>query len=174
MSLGWLQAWRGALRRRRRRRRLQAISIDYLSDVSIPDPQGGPMHVDYLLLMPRGLLLLDWREVRGNVFGSDAMLEWTVMDGSRRYTFANPQAGLYDRLAALRAVVDAVPVDGRIVFAETAHFPKGLPRLTWRERDLEPEELLGDRRHAEQAVSAWRAEWARLGTALSASQFSAR
>lgn len=173
MSLHWLNAWRAALRRRKRRRRLATLSVDYLADILIPDPNGGVLHVDYLLLVPRGLLLLDWREVRGNVFGSDAMLEWTVMDGPRRFTFANPQAGLYDRLAALRAIAGAVPVDARIVFADTATFPKGLPRLTWRESDLQPEFLLGDRLHAEQIVSPWRAEWARLSIALAPSQFSA-
>lgn len=166
--------WRRARRRRARLRRLASVSVEFVSDVLVPDTSGGGLHLDHVLLTPRGLLILDWRELVGNVFGSDAMSEWTVMDGRRRFTFVNPQALLYDRIAALRAVSGGIPVDGRVVFSERALFPKGLPRLTWRESDLNPEVLLGDRRHAEQVVAPWREGWSQLRTTLSPSSFGAR
>jgi hypothetical protein len=53
-----------------------------------------------------------------------------VMDGSRRFTFPNPQSALYDRIAAVKAVAGEVPVEGRIVFTRRGRFPKGLPKWT--------------------------------------------
>ncbi len=80
---------------------------------------------------PRGAVVLDLRDVRGNVFGGDQMNEWTVMDGPHRYTFVNPQSSLYDRIAAVKAIAgDEMPVEGRIVFTRRARFPKGLPKWT--------------------------------------------
>lgn len=174
-SIYWaLGRWRRLRRRRARQRLLQSISVDLVSDVLVPDGSGGDIHLDSVLLTPRGVLVIDWREMAGNVFGSDAMSEWTVMDGQRRYTFANPQAQLYDRVAAVRALVGDMPVEGRVVFAASALFPKGLPRLTLRESDLSPDVTLGDRRHAEQVVAPWREHWSHLRAVLSPSSFTTR
>ena len=52
------------------------------------------------------------------------------MRGARRTTFMNPQSGLYDRIAAVKAVAGDVPVEGRIVFTRNGKFPKGLPKWT--------------------------------------------
>lgn len=174
-SIYWgLGRWRRLRRHRARQRLLQSISVELVSNVLVPDGSGGGIHLDSVLLTPRGVLVIDWREMAGNVFGSDAMSEWTVMDGQRRYTFANPQAQLYDRVAAVKAIAGDIPVEGRVVFAARALFPKGLPRLTWRESDLNPDILLGDRRHAEQVVTPWREHWSRLCATLVPSSFATR
>jgi len=94
----------------------------------IEDPN--EFHVDFLLLTGRGILVVDLRDVQGNIFGGDQMAEWTVFDGPRRFTFTNPQSSLYDRIAAVRAVAGEVPVEGRIVFTRRGRFPKGLPKWT--------------------------------------------
>ena len=52
------------------------------------------------------------------------------MTGVSRSTFTNPQTGLYDRIASVKAVAQDTPVEGRIVFTRRAKFPKGLPRFT--------------------------------------------
>ena len=69
-------------------------------------------------------------DIAGNIFGGDQMTEWTVMHRAQRYTFSNPQAGLYDRIAAVRALAMDLPVEGRVVFSARGRFPKGLPRYT--------------------------------------------
>jgi len=38
------------------------------------------------------------------------MSDWTVMGRGRRFTFDNPQPALYDRIAAVKALVGDVPV----------------------------------------------------------------
>lgn len=170
-------AWRWYRQRRereRRRRRIEAVAVDHLRDVCVPDGSGGVMHIDYLLLTPRGLLLLDMRDIPGNVFGSDAMVEWTVMQGPRRFTFVNPQPAMYDRIAALKTLAGDVPIDGRIVFGAGSMFPKGLPRMTLREESLEAEFPMLDRTQGEQLVEAWRDIWNALRTNLAPSEFGGR
>jgi hypothetical protein len=167
-TLGW-RWYRLRRERLRRQRRIEAVSIERLHEIAIPDGGGGLLHVDYLLLTARGLLILDVRDVVGNVFGSDPMVDWTVMQGARRHTFGEPaRPDLDDRIAALKSLADDLPVEGRIVFGPGAVFPKGLPRLTLREESLEAEFPLGDRTRAEQLVEGRRPVWDRLRTQLHA------
>src|SRR6202035_5565213 len=107
-----------------------AGASDHLINRLVPDGMGGGFHVDYLLLTLRGVVVIDLRDVRGNIFGGDQMAEWTVMDGPHRFTFTNPQGELYDRIAAVKALAGEVPVEGRIVFTRRGKFPKGLPKWT--------------------------------------------
>lgn len=173
VTLSW--RWYGRRRERiRRKRRIEAVSIDHLRNVAVPDGSGGTLHIDYVLLTVRGVLLLDVRDVVGNVFGSDPMIEWTVMHAGRRQTFPNPQGPLYDRIAALKAIVGDLPIEGRVMFGSGSSFPKGLPRLTLREESLEAEFPLGDRTQAEQLVEDWKSDWQRLRETLSPSEFGVR
>jgi hypothetical protein len=130
-GLSWLSRW---IRQRRARKALigsiTAVAVDSLVDVLVPDGMGGSFHCDFVLLTPRGVVVVDLRDVSGNVFGGDQMDEWTVMDGAHRFTFVNPQSALYDRIAAVKALSGEMPVEGRIVFTRRAKFPKGLPKWT--------------------------------------------
>ncbi len=62
--------WFGArvLRRRGAVRKLHlgivSASIEYLQNVLVPDGMGAGMHVDYLLLTSRGVVVIDLRDVR--------------------------------------------------------------------------------------------------------------
>ena len=105
-------------------------ATEHLINALVPDGMGGGFHVDFLLLTMRGVVVIDLRDVGGNIFGGDQMAEWTVMDGPRRFTFTNPQSALYDRIAAVKALTGDVPVEGRIVFTRRGRFPKGLPKWT--------------------------------------------
>ncbi len=131
MLLGWLWRWyRQGRARRSIVHAITSVGLDYVSDVLVPDGMGGVFHVDFLLLTARGILVIDLRDVQGNIFAGDQMNEWTVMDGPRRLTFVNPQSALYDRIAAVKALAEDAPVEGRIVFTRRATFPKGLPKWT--------------------------------------------
>ena len=119
--------WRRALARRRLVRTVESIAVAALRDIVVPDGSGGHLHLDFLLLTGRGLLVIDLRDVAGVVFGGEHMHEWTVMDGIARSTFMNPLEALYDRVAAVRQLAGDVPVEGRIVFTDRGRFPKGRP-----------------------------------------------
>jgi len=139
---GGVFAWRRwALYRARRQliRSFEGVSAAALRDVLIPDGSGGQLHIDFLLLTGRGLLVVDYRDVEGVVFGGEHMKEWAVMHGSRRTTFLNPLEALYDRIAAVKLMAGEVPVDGRIVFTGRSKFPKGRPPRVMRLDLLEAE-----------------------------------
>jgi hypothetical protein len=51
-----------------------------------------------------------------------------VMGRGHRYTFDNPQPALYDRIAAVKAIVGEVPVEGRLLFSNVGKFTKGIPK----------------------------------------------
>ena len=123
-----LRAYQRRARRKALIRRLERIAFEAAHQVLVPDGMGGFIHVDHLLLTPRGVLVLDTRRVAGLIFGGDQMSEWTVMGRGRRYTFDNPQPALYDRIAAVKALVENVPVEGRLLFSNAGKFTKGFPK----------------------------------------------
>ncbi|MEZ5499758.1 MAG: nuclease-related domain-containing protein [Steroidobacteraceae bacterium] len=125
--------WRWHRHRRALRRLEQSlsdISFEYRRNVAISDGADTLLHIDYLLLTPRGVVLVDLRDVRGNIFGGDQMTQWTVMHPRSRSTFENPQGALLDRIAAVKRVAADLSVEGRIVFGDGARFPKGVPSNT--------------------------------------------
>ena len=160
-----LVLWRWYRRRRAQAALLAAVTgsaFDHLRDVLVPDGQGGSLHVDFLLLTARGCIIVDMRNIAGNIFGGDQMTEWTVMHRDQRYTFANPQTGLYDRIAVVRALITELPVEGRVVFAPRGRFPKGLPRFTLMLGSLAAEFPPAEREQSGLVPEVWRADWARL------------
>jgi len=108
---------------------LDDIAFDRIKGIVIPKADEGEIQVDHLVLTAAGLLIIDVKEARGNVFGSDKMDQWTVIAADKRFTFTNPQPALYDRIAAVRQIVRQVPVAGRIVFLDGAEFTKGVPAM---------------------------------------------
>jgi len=108
---------------------LREIAFERVHDLVIPNGDDGEILIDQLLLTSQGLLILELKDVDGAVFGSDKMQDWTVISEDRRYTFPNPQHGLYDRIAAVRQIVRQVPVAGRVLFLDGADFSKGMPGL---------------------------------------------
>jgi hypothetical protein len=160
--------WRWYRRRRARAALLAAITggaYEYHRDVLLPDGQGGSLHIDFLLLTARGCVVIDMRDIAGNIFGGDQMTEWTVMHRAQRYTFPNPQAGLYDRIAAVRALAVDLPVEGRVVFSSRGTFPKGLPRYTLMLNSVASEYPAAEREQSGAMPELWRADWGRLTTA---------
>ncbi len=124
-------AWLWQLRQRRRRdidRRLREACQGVLANFVIPDGNGEEIQVQYALLTARGILIVDIKDVEGHVFGSEAMQDWTVIADDRRFTFANPQPGLWDRVAAVKRLTPEVPVIGFVGFTGRARFTKGQPR----------------------------------------------
>jgi hypothetical protein len=162
--LGFFGARAIVLRRRDARRvaRLTAGAAEYLRNVLVPDGNGGDFHLDFVLLTSRGVVIIDMRDIIGIVFGGDQMTAWTLMSGASRSTFVNPQAGLYDRIASVKAIAQDTPVEGRIVFTKSAKFPKGLPRFTVMLESVAAEFPRLGAAELDIAVSKYRAGWARI------------
>lgn len=157
----------GAYQRRSRRKallgRLERIGYQAVHQVQVPDGMGGFIHIDHLLLTPRGVLVLDTRRVAGLIFGGDQMSDWTVMGRGRRFTFDNPQPALYDRVAAVKALVGDVPVEGRLLFSNLGKFTKGRPKYVVMLDGIEVEFPAVDRNQADfPEYAAYADAWQRL------------
>ncbi len=84
LGFGAALAWRWYRQYRARKALRVAVTggaADHMVGVLVPDGMGGGFHVDFLLLTARGVVVIDLRDVRGNIFGGDQMAQWTVMDG---------------------------------------------------------------------------------------------
>jgi hypothetical protein len=138
---------------------LGAIAFDRIDGLVIPSADVGEIQVDHLLLTSEGLLIVDIKEVRGSVFGSDKMQDWTVISDNHRYTFTNPQHALYDRIAAVRQIVRQVPVAGRVLFLDGAEFTKGVPGLVCTLDSLLEEFAEKDRPIAKVKIKAFKPHW---------------
>ena len=137
--------WRRVQARRRLEDTISSIAYEELRNVLVPNGMGGEIHLNYLLLTERGLLVIDLFDLPGAIFSGDQMIEWTAIGRKRRFTFPNPQHLLYDRMAAVKLLAEDVPVDGRIVFALRSEFPKGKTRYVLRIDELTREYPLVDR-----------------------------
>ena len=132
---------------------------DRIDGLVIPNADEGEIQIDHLLLTSQGLLIVDIKDAVGSVFGSDKMQEWTVISNERRYTFPNPQAALYDRIAAVRHIVRQVPVAGRILFLDGAEFTKGTPGMVSNLDALLEEFGEQDKAAAQFKIDAFKPHW---------------
>lgn len=141
---------------------LNDIAYERVDGLVIPNIDEGEIQIDHLLLTAQGLLIIDIKDVQGAVFGSDKMQDWTVINDDRRFTFTNPQPGLFDRIAAVRHIVRQVPVAGRILFLDGAEFTKGVPGLASTLRELQQEFGDSDKTAAKIKIEAFRQHWEAL------------
>jgi hypothetical protein len=162
-----VRVYRRRSRRRRLLVRLERVAFGAAHQVLVPDGMGGFIHIDHLLLTPRGVLVLDTRRVAGLIFGGDQMSDWTVMGRGHRYTFDNPQPALYDRIAAVKAIVGEVPVEGRLLFSNVGKFTKGIPKWVVMMDGIEVEFPVVSRTDAgAQIPDHYTEAWSRLTTHL--------
>jgi hypothetical protein len=165
LALGFfgLRAYQRRSRRKSLLARLKRVALAAAHQVLVPDGMGGFIHIDHVLLTPRGILVLDTRRVTGLIFGGDQMSDWTVMGRGHRYTFDNPQPALYDRIAAVKAVVGDVPVEGRLLFSNVGKFTKGIPKWVVMLDGIEVEFPVVDRgSRAFQNSDEYAEAWSRL------------
>lgn len=140
-------------------RALNEIAYARIEGLVIPSADEGEIQIDQVLLTTSGLLILEIKEAQGNVFGGDKLQDWTVISSERRYTFPNPQPGLYDRIAAVRQIVRQVPVEGRVLFLGGAEFTKGTPSLVCDLERLVVEFGETDKKAASFKIEAFRPHW---------------
>ena len=138
---------------------LAEIAYERIEGLVIPSADEGEIQIDQLLLTTQGLLILEIKDVRGIVFGSDKMSDWTVIADDRRFTFPNPQPALYDRIAAVRQIVRQVPVEGRVVFLDGAEFTKGVPSLACNLEQLVADFGEADKNAAKFKIEAFKPHW---------------
>ena len=141
---------------------LDDISYDRIEALVLPNADEGEILIDHLLLTTQGLLVLEIKDAQGTVFGGDRLKDWSVISQTGRYTFTNPQHGLYDRVAAVRHIVRDVPVEGRLLFLDGAEFTKGVPDLVSTLDELRDEFGEADKSAAGFKIEAFKPHWESL------------
>lgn len=151
----------GGLTRWRIRRIINAISHDCLKDVVIPDGLDGEVQIQHLLLTSRGLLVLDIKDVQGAIFAGNNMQNWTVLNGTQRFTIPNPQDATRRRVGAVKHLAGTVPVIGRIAFTQSGEFAKGVPEGVTMLGALRTE-FDESRQASHRSVDAYYQQWIKL------------
>lgn len=143
-------------------RLMKAVAIESVTNVLLPDGMDGQIHLDYLLLTSKGILVLDIKDVAGVIFGSDKMDDWAVINGQKRFSFRNPLGPLYDRVAAVRIIASEVPVSGRVVFTPNGEFTKGVPSDVAMMDELAEEFAKPDKGELDKVVGAFYPDWEKI------------
>ncbi len=157
-------AWEMIQQRRARRaidNVISSVAFEELRNVLLPTGTGEQIHVNYLLLTQRGLLVIELFDVPGVIFAGEKMEQWSVFGPKRHFTFTNPLPMLYDRMAAVRHLAGDVPVEGRVVFSMLGEFPKGRPDVVLR-LDALQEEFPVVERIPGGAAAAFAGVWERI------------
>lgn len=115
-----------------------SLGVKYLKDIVIPDGVEGYSYIDYLLLTPNGLVVLDINFSEGHIFGGDSVDQWTQIINSKTYKFNNPLYSNQTRCQAVawnveNNIADEIKTNnnldtfGWIAFSSAGDFPKGIP-----------------------------------------------
>ena len=147
-------------------RALEAVAIERLQNVLVPDGMGGHIQVEHLLLTGQGLVVIDAKPFAGTIFASERMEEWTVIGKQGRFTFPNPLGTLYDRVAALKQLVRDVPVAGYVLFGGAADFTKGRPRDVLSAAELVERYRRPEQADLERLLVAFSPHWDRVKAAI--------
>ena len=139
-ATGWY-FWRHLKKTRHQRqihKVLESLGTKYLHDIILPDGIEGYTYIDYLLLTPNGMIVLDINFSEGHLFGGESVDQWTQVVNNKTYKFNNP---LYNNLNKCQAVLwnvtnnmkddthanSNLETHGWIAFSSAGNFPKGIP-----------------------------------------------
>ena len=108
---------------------IRKISKYHMKNVVIPDAVEGSSFIDWLVLTPRGILIISQKPYQGMIFGSENISHWTQVIDRRSYSFDNPLRQLEVDLVTIKTIIPGVPVKGYVVFDRDSFFPKGKPKI---------------------------------------------
>lgn len=107
---------------------IQSLGVEYLKDVALPDGIDGLAFIDYLLLVPKGFVVLDIKHEDGLLFGGTSVDHWTRVVKGKTYKFNNPLYAHQTRCQTAQWNCGDYAVVGRVVFSNAGNFPKGIPK----------------------------------------------
>jgi hypothetical protein len=122
-----LRRYRRDAEQRRVAKIIKTLNIAALKNIAFPDGMDGYVFVDYVLLTPAGIVVLDLQDYNGFIFGGPNIDQWTQMVRQRGYKFENPLHQNAWRMQIIRSYVKDAPLIGKVVFSSVSQFPKGIP-----------------------------------------------
>ncbi len=139
------------------KRKLHQLNLEALHDVILPDGQGGLTQIDHIVLMPDYFLVIETKNYKGVLLGSEKDRTWTHKIGKQTHYPQNPLRQNYLHIKAVETIELNVPVHGLVVFTNDSKFPKGLPngvsQIKTLKRDLEHQVAFSS--PTQQLLQAW-------------------
>ncbi len=119
---------RATAEQRKIKRVVMKTAVQFMPNIELPDEVAGAVHVDYLMLTPGGIIVIDVLNCRGILFGGEKIDMWSQLVGRKSYKFENPLPHNQSRVQTIKFLLDPkVPVAGRVVFSSAGTFAKGVP-----------------------------------------------
>ena len=76
-----------------------------LNDCTLPDEQSGTTQIDHILLSPYGIFIIETKNYKGWIFGSERQKLWTQKIFKKSYKFQNPLHQNYKHQNVLEQVL---------------------------------------------------------------------
>ena len=76
-----------------------------LNDCTLPDEQAGTTQIDHILLSPYGIFIIETKNYKGWIFGSERQKMWTQKIFKKSYKFQNPLHQNYKHQKVLEQVL---------------------------------------------------------------------
>lgn len=93
----------------------------------LSDGMEGRVHIEWLLLRPEGIQVVETLEGAGQLIAGDALPHWTLI-GRRRFVFPSPLPELERKLTGVRLLAGKTPVHGLIVMSDKLTLPRAHPQ----------------------------------------------
>lgn len=84
---------------------LKDIQYILLNDCTLPDEQSGTTQIDHILLSPYGIFIIETKNYKGWIFGSERQKLWTQKIFKKSYKFQNPLHQNYKHQKVLEQVL---------------------------------------------------------------------
>ncbi len=118
----------------RRRRPLAQISrivrkfsVEIRGPVIVPGIDGQQYSVDYVVMTPCAIWVLDVLDYEGMIFGGSQTDEWTQVIGRKSFRFTNPLYVMRDKRIQVQTMTDLEEIKSAVVFSRASNFPKDRP-----------------------------------------------
>ena len=84
---------------------LKDVQYILLNDCTLPDEQSGTTQIDHILLSPYGIFIIETKNYKGWIFGSERQKLWTQKIFKKSYKFQNPLHQNYKHQKVLEQVL---------------------------------------------------------------------
>ena len=135
---------------------IRKISKYSMKNVVIPDAVEGSSFIDWLVLTPRGILIISQKPYKGMIFASENISQWTQIIERRSYNFDNPLRQLEVDVVTIKSMIPGIPVKGYVVFDRDSFFPKGKPKIVLTLKEIKQNiSVFREGNISEELLAAW-------------------
>lgn len=107
-----------------------------LNDCTLPDEQNKTTQIDHILLSPYGIFVIETKNYKGWIFGSERQKTWTQKIYKKSFKFQNPLHQNYKHQKVLEQVlsdiVDPTLIHSIVVFMPDCEFKTEMPMNVFR------------------------------------------